>query len=85
VVIPFFTFRIMVGMGLAMLAISWFGNWPRWRGWLETTRCCANDRPSRRTAHRRDPDGGGRPCRDGDRQPSCCGELAMDPTWLANF
>jgi cytochrome bd ubiquinol oxidase subunit I len=25
VVIPFFTFRIMVGMGLVMLAISWFG------------------------------------------------------------
>jgi Cytochrome bd terminal oxidase subunit I/[2Fe-2S] binding domain/Molybdopterin-binding domain of aldehyde dehydrogenase len=38
VVIPFFTFRIMVGMGLAMLAISWFGNWLRWRGRLETTR-----------------------------------------------
>ena len=38
VVIPFFAFRIMVGMGLAMLAISWFGNWLRWRGRLETTR-----------------------------------------------
>ena len=25
-------------MGLAMLAISWFGNWLHWRGRLETTR-----------------------------------------------
>jgi cytochrome d ubiquinol oxidase subunit I len=31
VVIPFFTFRIMVGMGLIMLAISWLGNILRWR------------------------------------------------------
>jgi cytochrome d ubiquinol oxidase subunit I len=38
VVIPFFAFRAMVGMGLAMLAISWFGNWLRWRGRLETSR-----------------------------------------------
>ena len=38
VLIPFFTFRIMVGMGLIMLAISWFGNFLRWRGRLETTR-----------------------------------------------
>ena len=38
VVIPFFGFRVMVGMGLIMLAISWFGNWLRWRGRLETTR-----------------------------------------------
>ena len=38
VVIPFFAFRIMVGMGLVMLAISWFGNWLRWRERLETTR-----------------------------------------------
>ena len=37
-VIPFFTFRIMVGMGLIMLAISWFGNFLRLRGKLETTR-----------------------------------------------
>jgi cytochrome d ubiquinol oxidase subunit I len=36
--IPFFTFRAMVGMGLVMLAISWFGNWLRWRGRLERTR-----------------------------------------------
>ncbi len=36
--IPFFGFRIMVGMGLVMLAISWFGNWLRWRDRLETTR-----------------------------------------------
>jgi len=38
VVIPFFTFRIMVGMGIAMLAISWFGSFLRLRGRLETTR-----------------------------------------------
>ena len=38
VVIPFFAFRIMVGMGLIMLAVSWFGNFLRWRGRLETTR-----------------------------------------------
>ena len=38
VVIPFFTFRAMVGMGLVMLAVSWFGNYLRWRGALETTR-----------------------------------------------
>jgi cytochrome d ubiquinol oxidase subunit I len=38
VAIPFFTFRAMVGMGMVMLAISWFGNWLRWRGRLETTR-----------------------------------------------
>jgi cytochrome bd ubiquinol oxidase subunit I len=38
VVIPFFAFRIMVGMGLIMLAVSWLGNFLRWRGRLETTR-----------------------------------------------
>jgi len=38
VVIPFFTFRIMGGMGLIMLAVSWFGNFLRLRGRLETTR-----------------------------------------------
>ena len=38
VVIPFFGFRIMVGMGLIMLAISWLGNFLRLRGRLETTR-----------------------------------------------
>ncbi len=38
VLIPFFGFRIMVGMGLVMLAVSWFGNFLRWRGRLETTR-----------------------------------------------
>jgi cytochrome d ubiquinol oxidase subunit I len=38
VAIPFFAFRIMVGMGLVMLAVSWFGNWLRWRGRLETRR-----------------------------------------------
>ena len=37
-VIPFFTFRIMVGMGLVMLAVAWFGSWLRFRGRLETTR-----------------------------------------------
>jgi len=38
VAIPFFAFRIMVGMGLIMLAVSWFGVWLRFRGRLETTR-----------------------------------------------
>jgi cytochrome d ubiquinol oxidase subunit I len=36
--IPFFGFRIMVGMGLIMLAISWFGNVLRVLGKLEATR-----------------------------------------------
>jgi cytochrome d ubiquinol oxidase subunit I len=38
VIIPFFGFRLMAGMGLLMLAVSWFGNLLRWRGRLETTR-----------------------------------------------
>jgi cytochrome bd ubiquinol oxidase subunit I len=38
VLIPFFGFRIMVGMGLIMLAVSWLGNLLRWRDRLETTR-----------------------------------------------
>jgi len=38
VAIPFFTFRLMVGMGLIMLAVSWFGVWLLWRGKLDTTR-----------------------------------------------
>jgi cytochrome d ubiquinol oxidase subunit I len=38
VAIPFFGFRLMVGMGLIMLGISWFGNLLRWRGRLETSR-----------------------------------------------
>jgi cytochrome d ubiquinol oxidase subunit I len=38
VIIPFLTFRLMVGMGLIMLAVSWFGLWLCWRGRLETTR-----------------------------------------------
>ena len=38
VLIPFFGFRIMVGMGLIMLGISWLGNLLRWRERLETTR-----------------------------------------------
>ena len=36
--IPFFGFRLMVGMGLIMLAVSWLGNVFRFRGRLETTR-----------------------------------------------
>jgi cytochrome bd ubiquinol oxidase subunit I len=28
----------MVGMGLIMLAVSWFGTWLHFRGRLETTR-----------------------------------------------
>jgi cytochrome d ubiquinol oxidase subunit I len=38
VVIPFFGFRAMVGMGLIMVAVSWFGSWLRWRGTLDSTR-----------------------------------------------
>ena len=38
VLIPFLTFRLMVGLGLIMLAVSWLGIWLRWRGRLETTR-----------------------------------------------
>jgi cytochrome bd ubiquinol oxidase subunit I len=38
VVIPFFGFRLMVGMGLIMLAVSWFGLWLRLRGKLDNTR-----------------------------------------------
>lgn len=38
VLIPFFGFRIMVGMGLIMLAVSWGGNLLRVIGRLETSR-----------------------------------------------
>ena len=38
VIIPFFAFRIMVGMGLIMLAISWIGVVLIWRGRLESAR-----------------------------------------------
>ena len=38
VFIPFWCFRLMVGMGLIMLAVSWLGNLLRWRGRLETAR-----------------------------------------------
>lgn len=38
VLIPFFGFRIMVGMGLIMLAVSWGGNLLRLLGRLESTR-----------------------------------------------
>jgi cytochrome d ubiquinol oxidase subunit I len=38
VIIPFFSFRIMVGMGLIMLAVSWFGVLLLWRGRLERAR-----------------------------------------------
>jgi cytochrome bd ubiquinol oxidase subunit I len=38
VVIPFFGFRIMAGMGILMLAVSWLGNLLRLTGRLETTR-----------------------------------------------
>ena len=38
VLIPFFSFRIMVGLGMLMLGISLFGLWLRLRGRLETTR-----------------------------------------------
>ncbi len=38
IAIPFFGFRIMVGMGLVMLAVSWFGTFLRVIGRLETSR-----------------------------------------------
>jgi cytochrome d ubiquinol oxidase subunit I len=38
VIIPFFAFRIMVGMGLIMVAVSWFGSLLRMFGRLENTR-----------------------------------------------
>ena len=37
VAIPFFSFRIMVGMGLIMLGVSWFAMYLRLRGKLHTT------------------------------------------------
>ena len=38
VIIPFLSFRLMVGMGLIMLGVSWWGNVLRWRGRLDTSR-----------------------------------------------
>jgi cytochrome bd ubiquinol oxidase subunit I len=38
VVVPFLTFRLMVGLGLVMLAVSWAGMLLRWRGGLESAR-----------------------------------------------
>jgi cytochrome d ubiquinol oxidase subunit I len=38
VIIPFFAFRIMVGMGLIMVAVSWIGLLLIWRGRLEGAR-----------------------------------------------
>ena len=38
VLIPFFGFRIMVGMGLLMLAVAWVGLWLRFTGRLERSR-----------------------------------------------
>ena len=38
VLIPFFTFRIMVGVGVLMLLISWVGSWLYYKGTLEQNR-----------------------------------------------
>ena len=38
VLIPFLTFRLMVGLGVLMLALSWTGLFLRWRGRLYSTR-----------------------------------------------
>jgi cytochrome d ubiquinol oxidase subunit I len=38
VLIPFFAFRVMVGCGLAMLALAWLGTWLSLKGRLEQTR-----------------------------------------------
>ena len=72
VLIPFFGFRIMVGMGLIMLAVSWFGNFLRWRGRLETTRWFLWGTflvvPDRLHRH---PDAAGSPPRSGASRGSC--------------
>ena len=38
VLIPFFAFRLMAGMGMVMLAVSYGGLWLMWRGRLEQSR-----------------------------------------------
>lgn len=38
VLIPFLAFRVMAGMGIIMLCISWLGMFLRWRGKLESSR-----------------------------------------------
>ncbi len=38
VLIPFFAFRVMVGCGLLMLAIAWYGSWQAWRGTIDRKR-----------------------------------------------
>jgi cytochrome d ubiquinol oxidase subunit I len=38
VLIPFFTFRIMVGVGLLMLALAWYGGFLAFRGTIERQR-----------------------------------------------
>ena len=38
VLIPFFAFRIMVGIGLLMLALAWGGSWYAWKHELHTRR-----------------------------------------------
>lgn len=38
VLIPFLTFRLMVGLGLLMLAVSWVGVYLDWRGRLDRAR-----------------------------------------------
>src|ERR1700681_3518077 len=38
VIIPFFTFRIMVGCGLAMLALAWLGSYLNIKGVIERSR-----------------------------------------------
>ena len=38
VIIPFFGFRIMAGMGIIMLALSWTGSWLYFRGRLQDAR-----------------------------------------------
>ncbi len=38
VALVFFAFRIMVGVGVLMLAVAWWGAWLAWRGRLEHSR-----------------------------------------------
>ena len=48
VVVPFFAFRLMVGMGLIMVAVSWLGVALIWRGRLEDAHRGASGRAYRR-------------------------------------
>src|SRR5436305_7029623 len=73
VLIPLFGFRIMVGMGPIMLAISWFGCFLRFRARLETTRWFLWGRPSPSRAASSPSSPAGSPLRWGASRGSCTG------------